>query len=251
MVGALAHCLILDPDNQARRRLRQAMSHVNNFENLDQAASLKEAKETLELLRACDVVFISCQFTQNEIQEFIKVAKTLPSGQDAAYVLVESSADNENAAKESALLLGADGVLFSPFSVDKLVEIATLASMVRKMRWEEREKLGMGTLIDQLMKKVDLVASFQSVGYDAEKAKKALQETVKILNGREPESLSCYYQVAIDKFEEAEIPKPLPERKCYKGTSSRVKTRLQNKMVDDLEEELATGDGASKDKLNS
>ncbi len=217
------HCLIVDSDQEARKRLLQAMKQIEGFSSDLMVDSTQDAVQKIELGKPFDVFFISESFPEEDLKSFIEKAKSLEKSQDAAFILVQRTTDDEIEARENAILLGGDGVLCAPFSVDKLQKVTELAAEVRKNRWAIREQIRMKKAMPEIMAKLDLAATVKSEGF----------------KGEELESIAIFLGVALDEFEHAEVPEGLDKVDQYKGISHRVRDRIEKKVVKKLEKNLA------------
>ncbi len=226
---------IVDSDLDSRMRLKQATSSVHNFGKVQQIAALKEAVSKLSGPDKCDVVFISYKFDQSEVTQFIKEAKQTPHGQDAAYVLVLRGQDQDSQTVASNVMIGADGFLFEPYSVDNLIEITSLAARVKRERSKSREAAALKFLITDVMNQVDLIAFLKQSGYEVGRSLKKFKDLCGVFQTLEGDSKDLYFELAIKMFEEAPLPKTMFQNKKYAGASSRVKRLAEKKVMAELE----------------
>lgn len=233
------HCLIVDSDQEARKRLLQAMKQIDGFSSDLMVDSTQDAVQKIELGKPFDVFFISESFPEEDLKSFIEKAKSLEKSQDAAFILVQRTTDDEIEARENAILLGGDGVLCAPFSVDKLQKVTELAAEVRKNRWAVREQIRMKKAMPEIMAKLDLAATVKSEGFKGEVTGDAFRKACGELSGDELESIAIFLGVALDEFEHAEVPEGLDKVDQYKGISHRVRDRIEKKVVKKLEKNLA------------
>ena len=134
---------------------------------------------------------------------------------------------------------GFDGFLFEPYSVDNLLEITQIAARVRKERSRAREEAALKLLISDLMNQIDLVAYLKQMQSESGRAMKKLRDTSAMLKTLAPESFELYQGLAIDLFEQAPLPKKVFQRKQYSGASSRVKKKMEDKLLAELESDSA------------
>jgi len=233
--------LAIDSEIQNRMRLKQATSSVSTFGKFYQSATLDEALKKLALPERVDVVFISERLGQDAIPNFVKGAKSSPSGQDAAYVMIVSSQAELGTIVAKSVLLGVDGFLCEPYSVDSLLEITRLASKVKKERSDAREEAAIKFLMSQISEQVSIVAQLKGLGMNPIRESKKLQDMCTIFSSLDDASRERYHRIALDVFENAPIPKPLI-KKAYGGASSRVKARMEKKILD----KLAAGGGEAE-----
>ena len=139
-------------------------------------------------------------------------------------------------------MMGADGFLFEPYSVDQLVEITDLAAKVKAERSLAREQAALGFLLNDVMQQIDLIAYLRSAGYDVGRGMRRFKQMCTVFGTLEGESLDLYYNLAVDKFIEAPFPKKMYQAN-YKGASKRVKEKMEKKLLAKLEEGLVDDDG--------
>ena len=222
--------IIADSDLDARMRLKQATAAVTNFGKVHQTNSPRETIQRLATGERIDVIFLSYRFETAEISAFIKEAKGMPAGQDAAYILLQKNEDQSASAVASNVMIGADGLLYEPYSVDYLMEITELAARVRKERSDARERGAMQFLVNDIIAQIDLVSTLKAAGYEVGASLKKLKEMCAVFSTLSPTSLEVYYKVAVEQFEKAPVPKALEKKKLYGGASSRVKKRTEAKL---------------------
>lgn len=227
--------ILVDPDIQSRMRLKQATTAVTNFGKVHQLSELREAQQKLGGSEKADVVFISKKHEMESILNFIKLAKGLPQGQDAAYILVLGAKDQDTSTVASSVMSGFDGFLFEPYSVDNLLEITQISARVKRERSKAREEAAMKMLMTDLMNQIDLLAYLRSCKSDPGRVLKKFKETTTVLRTLSPESFDLYQTVAIDMFENAPLPTKVFQKRAYGGASSRVKKKMEDKLIADLE----------------
>lgn len=237
--------IIIDPDLDTRMRLKAATTSVHQFGKVTLVNSSKEAVDTLVGRDMhCDVVFISHSITREETTSFIKEAKASKRGQDSAFVLVLKTKDQDSSTVAQNVLMGADGFLFEPYSVDNLVEITQLSARVKKERSETREAGAIKFLLNDIMQQIDLIAYLKGAGYDVGRGIKRFKDMCGVLKTFEGSSRDLYMKLVVDVFEAAPFPKKIYE-KNYAGASSRLKKKAEQKMLEQLEAGMA-GDDSTK-----
>lgn len=233
--------LVVHSEIENRMRLKQATASVTTFGKFLQAASLDEALKKLEGPDRADVVFLSDRMGMDAVPGFIKSAKALPSSQDAAYVLIVKSGAEIGSMVAKSVLLGVDGFLCEPYSVESLTEITRLAAKVKKERYEAREEAAIKFLMTQITEQISIVAQLKSYGMNAQREQRKLQDMCSIFSTLDDASRERYHKIAVDIFETAPVPKPLI-KKTYGGASSRVKARMEKMVLDSLGTGEATKD---------
>lgn len=232
-------CLIIEPEAGRRLRLKQAMNQLGTFRKTEHLEQLQRTLEKLKNGVPNDVLFISDSFSPDDCTNFINNAKATEAGQDSAYVLVHKSTSDEETAHDDAILLGLDGVLFEPYSADKLVEITELASRVRKERWLNRERIRLKRMLPEIMGKLNLAATFKSNGFQAVTSSDSFKRSCRKACADSPESIAIFLELVLEEFEKAEIPEDLPEKRKYDGSSERVKVRIEKRTISELENKLS------------
>lgn len=227
--------VVVDPDLPSRMRLKQATTAVPAFGSVQLTGSLDEALGRITSCNHCDVVFVSHRFEKEDLNSFIKKAKETKQGQDAAYVMVLQSKEGSSAKVAESVLGGADGMLFEPYSVDYLYEITNLAARVKKERSDAREKAAIGVLIQDIIQQIDQIAYLRSCNMETGRAFKKLKETCGVLTSLSPGSGEAYYQMAVEAFENAQIPVNVSKYKKYGGVSDRIKKRMEKKVIAEME----------------
>lgn len=226
---------IIDSDLDARMRLKQATTLVTSFGQVYQASKLRECLEKVQVITGqIDVIFISGRMDKDETTSFIQSAKALSTCQDAAFVMVKSSADKQSASVAESVLSGADGLLFEPFSVDQLNEITNIAARVRKERGNAREEAALKFLLSDVINQIDQLAYLKAMEYETGPTFAKLKEMCGVFKTLQGDSVDIYKRLVVDTFEEAPLPKLVFQRKKYGGVSSRVAKRLEKKTMTDL-----------------
>ena len=242
--------LIIDPDMDTRMRLKTATSSVIQFGKVQLLNSLEDAKSSLDVGRLWDCIFVSYRFEKDEVSAFIKEAKEQKAGEDAAYILILQTQEQSSTVVAESVMIGADGFLFEPFSVDQLVEITELAARVKLERSQEREAAALAFLLRDVMHQIDLIAYLKSVGYDVGRGMKRFKQLCTVFQALEGESLAIYYDLAVSTFSEAPFPKQIYQ-KSYSGASKRVRERMEKKLLEELEKDVEDDESDSEEGNNA
>jgi response regulator RpfG family c-di-GMP phosphodiesterase len=235
--------LIVDPDMDTRMRLKTATTSVVQFGKVQLLNDLEDAMNSLEVGRSWDCIFLSYRFEKDTVAQFIKEAKEKKGGEDAAYILILQTNEQSSSVVAENVMIGADGFLFEPYSVDQLVEITELSARVKKERSQEREAAALSFLLKDVMHQIDLIAYLQSVGYDVGRGMRRFKQMCTVFQRLEGESLGVYYDLAVETFSEAPFPKKIYQ-KSYSGASKRVRERMEKKLLAELEKDLDEEEGA-------
>lgn len=219
--------LICDPDIATRIRLKTATTAVPRFGRIGHCGSLPEASEALTGQLSFNVVFVSNRIPQEEITSFILKGRETPQGQDAAYIVVLAGTAQDSSTVAQNVMVGADGFLFEPYSVDSLVEITALAAKVKRDRSRAREAAALGLVVNDVISQIDIVAQLKKSGMDLGPNMKKLREMCALFRNLTKDAFANYAMIAVEKFQAA--PVPSSGRKKYGGVSDRVKKRLEEK----------------------
>jgi DNA-binding NarL/FixJ family response regulator len=223
--------MIIDAEISSRMRLKQATSALHNFRKVQQLGSLREGLERLKSSETCDVVFISGMLDQAELKAFIEAGKQTPHGQDSAYVLVMKAKDQGSATVATNVLVGADGLLFEPYSVDNLMDITRLSAKVKGERRQSRALAAIRFLLTDVMSQLDQIAHNKASGLEVGPSLKKFKDAAGVLGTFQGEQLHDYYDIAVDMFMSAPTPRPNFQRVKYVGASKRIQARNAAKLA--------------------
>lgn len=228
------NALLIDPDQAARGRLRTAMDSVLKIGQVEFTQYISDALQKLARGAAFDVIFISNRLPDPEISEFIKCAKEVRAGGDAAFVLVLKTDKQDEATVAKRVIDGGDGFLFEPYSAENVSEAALLAAKVKKERTFEREKAAVTTLVGDIIPQLDQLAYFKSCDMSTTRSLNKLVDLCAPIKQLTSELIEFYLNEAVKQFRFAPLPKHLSKFKKYEGVSSRIKKRLAKKVEADL-----------------
>lgn len=232
--------LAVDPEMDARIRLKQAATAVHQFESISLCSSLREATEELRQNgRPYDVIFISERLPREEAVGFMKETREQTTSQDAAFIILLSATDNESAKAAQTVLSGFDGCLMEPYSVDSLLEITELAARVKKERGDARARVAIQFLLKDVIRQVDKVAYIRSCRMEGGASLKRLKEACGVLETFDEDRLRVYLDSALELFQNAMPGAGVGEKTAYHGVSSRIRQRMVKRLLD--QEEKATG----------
>lgn len=239
------NALIVDNEMSTKMRLKQATASVVQFGKVQLLGSTSEALSKVQSsVSPIDIMFISHGFDQEDVIDLIKDCKEAQAAQDCAFILVLQTSEQDSTNVAQKVMIGADGLLFEPYSVDQLVEITELAAKVKADRSKGREEAAIRFLLQDIMRQIDLIAYLRSCGYDVGRGLRKFKQMCGVLDTLSPQSREIYYRVAADMFEKAPFPKNIYE-KSYAGASKRVKERMEKKLLAEIEADLDDGTTAS------
>jgi len=227
---------VIHPDSAARLRLKTIACNLAEFSTIRQSADLKDAHNATNG-ESVDVYFISSRFEQEEIKQFTAQTKSTNSGSEAAFVLLLDGSKQDRNTLTQNVLLGLDGFLCEPYSVDGLLEITRIAAKIKLERHAAKEKFAFSLLVREIGGQIDLIATLLSQGAKAALSRRALEETCSILPTLSEESATIYTEVVLAHFENAQPPTQAVKRKAYSGASQRVQQIQESKMLASLKQE--------------
>lgn len=216
-------------------KLKQATTQVVDFGQVLPLGTFADANTHMNGERPWDIVFVSTRFENDAISQFITNAKNTKCGQDTAYVMVMKALPQGNTSVAQNMMLGGDSVLCEPYSVDSMVEITRLAARVKKERSDSREKIAINLLIADIVNQVDVIACLKASGCEPGTSIKKLREMNAMIKALSEDKLGYYQATLIEKLLEAKVPpKALLGAKRYGGVSSRVKKKMESKILSEL-----------------
>lgn len=223
--------ILADPDLSTRMRLRQATTAVPKFGDVLQVNTLSEAASRLDGESRVDLIFLSYRYSLDEVKKFVEEARKTKQGDTAAYILVLRSRDQDNSTVASTMMMGIDGFLFEPYSVDSLTEMVDLATRVRKEREEVKEKMAATLLTSDIISQLDLIAYLKAQGYSMHASWNKFVELCKRLREVTHDTSTPTFDTFAQLFTEAPLPKKVFETKSYGGVSRRVRKRMEDKVL--------------------
>lgn len=232
------NCLIVDPDMPGRMRLKQATTPISEFGVVTPVGNINEASAHLNGEKLTDVVFLSARLPQEQLSPFIQSAKATKGGQDAAYVIVRKNQGDGNTSVAEIMMIGGDGMLCEPYSVDSLLEITLLSARVRKERASERERIAIGLMVKDMIGQLDLVCCLKANSCEPGLSIRKLKDVAAMIHALNDESRAVYFDVMAQAFIDAPLPPKALGVKKYGGASSRVKKRMDQRMADEITKQM-------------
>jgi hypothetical protein len=222
--------VVVDAQIESRMRLRAMASAVHLFDKVHQVNSLKEALSRLNTDLDVDIVLIASSFTENEVTGFIKEALLTEFGSDAIFVLVAKSKAEvtKRSSANQEQLVGPDGYVFEPCSVETLTGLSELIEPVRADRASNREMLSIQSVIQEIMTHLDHLAEVTRLEYDTSKAKEKLARKCRRLQKLNASALDRYFEMAIMQFNTARPAIIVDGAMRYTGKNRRVQGKIEN-----------------------
>jgi len=240
------NALILDNDAASRNRLKSVCGSVINFGKIVTSSTVQHSLKELSTAESrTDVIFVSHHIDHDSTVQFIKDCKSSVEGEDATYIMVLPTSEGAKTQMANAMMIGADGVLFEPYSVDVLIEITELSDKIRRERGQSREESAIRLLLKDIVKQVDALAFLKSSGNDVGPVVKHFKASCSTLRTLEPATLDLYFQLAIEAFEKAPVMSVFMKTVRYEGVSQRVRKRLAEIVKSRVQSEFMTEEGNS------
>lgn len=237
------NCLIVDPDMPGRMRLKQATTPISEFGLVTPVGSINEANAFLGGEKITDVVFLSARLPQDQLAPFIQLAKQTKGGMDAAYVIVTKNSGDGARSIAEIMMIGGDGMLCEPYSVDSLLEITLLSAKVRGERAGEREKVAIGIMVRDMISQLDLVCCLKANNCELGLSIRKLKDVAAMVHALAPESQAVYLEVMQQCFLDAPLPPKALGLKKYGGVSNRIKKKMEQKLADEIAKQMQGGEG--------
>ncbi len=204
--------------------LNQVIRAEPEFTRLHGFRNVESSLKYLRTSEPVDVVIISSDFSQYVINHFISAAKESRGGKEAAYVLFSPMDQDSREHIATSMMEGMDGVLFSPFSVHSVREVARIAEQVRKKFEMERKKAALMLLLPNVTGALDSLAKAIYEGVNVTPAKKKLMSSLDSITPLRKELMEEYFSRLFVLCEEA---KPrFKEGSAYTGASTRLRKKL-------------------------
>lgn len=213
------HSLIVDPDLQSRMRLKQIA--MSSCKHVALASTLREGLERLNSDLQCDALYLSTRFDHHHCAEFLHRGKQTKQGSDSAYLLIfngDSEVDQQTIAR--MLMVGFDGSITEPCSVEDFSQSITLATQIKKMRQDERILAGIKLTVSGIAQEIDTISMARKAKMPAVKAESKLRELAASLATLPTEFHESYVNYLAEFLDKRKPSLP------YSGVSKRVQQRL-------------------------
>lgn len=219
--------LIIDPDVGSRSRLKQAAMAVKEFGEVAAVSRIEESRIGIYGGKEWRVVFISSKLERREIADIIYEGKRRSESQDSAFVMVMKAKDQDSVNVAANVMIGADGFLLEPYSLDALVEITELAGRVKNERSLAREKAAFDFVSKDIGREIDQLAYMLYSNINIQPRLAKLKERCSVLKSLPSSSLEIFVESVVDTFEEANLPvAQLRRENAYNGASQAVRRKI-------------------------
>ena len=226
--------MIIDSNVDRRMRLKNAtVSAESYFGDVQLCADFSIATDRLRKLRDRMVVFVSEDFPKSSLTAFVEIAKNTCAGRDSAYILNINPKQSNDATILCAGLVGVDGVLLEPFSVDSLITTTEEAAKLYYQRRTEREKRLVGMLVSKILKSIDSISTAKAIGNEPGAALCQYRDLGSTIKHLSPAMREYFFEQLIEQSLLAVVPPELTlylarQRKYQEGIVERVKEKKKN-----------------------
>jgi response regulator RpfG family c-di-GMP phosphodiesterase len=218
--------IVVEPDLRKQAYLHQAIRAEPEFKKSKGFRNVESSLKYLRSSESVDVVLISSEFTQYVINHFISAAKESRGGKEAAYVLCAPMDKDSREDVAASVIEGMDGVLFSPFSVHSVKEVARIAAQVKKKFELKRKKAALLLLLPNVTNAIDDLSKLMFEGSNISPAKKKLMSSIDSIAHLREDLMEDYYS-ALFSLCESGRPRPTNSMSLnYTGASTRLRKRL-------------------------
>jgi DNA-binding NarL/FixJ family response regulator len=227
-------CIIIDPELPSRMKLKSAATSAQNVGTVHAVNGYEAAAPYLTDSEEVDVVFVSGAYEKHVLTEIIEVGKKTPQGQDAAFVVVLKNQTDSSSEVGSYMILGADGILSEPYSVDQLDRITKLSVKIRAERAEERQRIALTLMINDVIQQIDLLACLKASQCELGTSIRAFREMCGPLHALTDAQLEIYLSLAVEEFSKAPLPQRSFTASSYTGVSRRLRRRMESKIENEI-----------------
>jgi CheY-like chemotaxis protein len=222
-------------DVDMRMRLRHSISSAHEFGESVFVATLREALYKLAASRTpIDIIFLSYQFSKQEVVDFVTSAREHPASIDTAMVMILPSGSTHEALLAESLSAGIDGFLLEPFSTEDLIKVSQLAERVSKEKTTTREFVAIKFLVRDQIRLLDAAYCLHRGSIDLSQTMAKLRALGEKGHELSASSTEMYFSLLIDLCERSMVPVSIPKNP-YQGKSERTKRRVDQMLIANLE----------------
>ncbi len=202
--------LVVDSDLERRMRLKAASVSAGCFEDVQLCKDARSAIEKLRYDIDRVIVFIGKLDPNTGAAEFIQEARITTGARDSAFIqILDSNTGSKVTNLAASVLDGVDSVLQEPFSVDALLEVTRLASVVYGHRRQSREEGALLQLIKSMLKLLDKVSVAKKLEDGAGSAMRDLREASNSIRNISTNLIPFYINNLIELTEASSVPAEL------------------------------------------
>lgn len=198
--------IVVDGDFEARSRIKQTSVMLKDWAMIQYVANLAEACDLLQHRSGYDVVIVSYKFGRELIREFVKKAKALPAGFQAAFVVSVSGEQSGISTITGNMILGVDGFLIEPYSMETFIETVELARRVKVSGMKERQEYALKFLLNEILDQLNSIGNLKKRGSSATVSIRILSEMGSVLKELDPELEARYFDFLLQTASESAAP---------------------------------------------
>lgn len=236
MDALLSNSTFLSLDMSAARfeRLKAAVRDYDRSATIHCAGSMKDAFTILHEKKFA-VILVTPDFEEYEIENFIRQATDTPGGEDAAIILLISAKDSYEIEEQMSigLLIGANGFLMEPFSVDGVRDTIALAQSVQTDRLSKRQKQGIKLCLGPARRLIDRTATLLRMNDSYRPVQTEVENTSKSIERCVEENSDLYFRVLVGSFIRLCKERDKSKIESYSGSSPRVRKMVAQKLLDE------------------
>jgi hypothetical protein len=172
-------------------------------------------------------IFVSDEFTTEDMSQFLAEAKRTPGAKNSAFIINIKSKDADQSAIATTILRGFDGMLVEPFSVDAIEEIIRVSSSIHAERNVESQRAAVQYLTVQLLSALDRVATAKAMEKPPGENIRELKSISSDIASLDPVLHQIYFQALITESDKKRPPEELVE---YFRRQAEAEARAQDRM---------------------
>ncbi len=151
MQGQNNNVLVISRRTAQRNQLRLILNELIPDLNYGSANSFANAGLYFNSYTQLSVVFISSDFTEAEIAQFIESVKTSFTGAQSVFVLLMANEQYETDLLAKYMAIGMHGFLCEPCSIEDMRDVLEVSAKMKSHNSEARLKAVSGIMLHQLM----------------------------------------------------------------------------------------------------
>jgi hypothetical protein len=235
--------LIICRSAQRRSLLQQGMIDQPLFDQVKYSSVIEDFTPKFRSENNIQLIFISPEYTKENIATFIKEASLHSNLRDAAYVmLVDWELDSEGEQNiEMWKSIGFNGFLVAPYTINSLKEIGQQASKVVKEKLLRRKRESINSYLDLLLSQLNLAAlNYQTSNPDFNQNVTEFKNLARSLRTLEQTDFNIFYNALINLTTEENSKR---RDGSYYGSSQRLKKRYEQMLISKIKKHLLQGNG--------
>ncbi len=195
---------VIEGNPDSRSRLHQAVHASGVFARVSPIANFEEALIKFRANEPCDTVLISSSFDRIETHAFIESLREASRKLDCAIILMLKPEDQNGIAVANHMLLGADGFLVEPYSVDSIRQAAELTQQIKsenqKARFKSATKLLISTMMDELERRAYAITK----GQNPPQISKHIRQAAEVFRSLHGAQVEDYFETMLEMFSQSQ-----------------------------------------------